>query len=80
MGWDPSHVAMGALASYGSSIREGCRLAARHVERILAGTPPQDLPVQAVDRVGLSLNLRTAQALGLTIPPSVLLRAEELVR
>ena len=80
MATDPALVAIGALAAYGASFREAGRQAARHVQRILAGTRPQDLPVEAVDRVGLSLNLRTEKALGLTIPQSVLVRADELVR
>ena len=71
---------IGALAAYGASFREAGRQAARHVQRILAGTRPQDLPVEAIDRVGLALNLRTEKALGLTIPQSVLVRADELVR
>ena len=80
MSIDPDHVAIGALAAYGASFREGGRQAAKHVQRILAGARPQDLPVEAIDRVGLTLNLRTEKALGLTIPQSVLVRADELVR
>jgi len=77
---DQSSVAKGALASYGANYREAGRLAAKHVQRILAGTNPKDLPVENTDRLELVLNLRTARELGLTIPPSILLRADEVIQ
>ena len=73
-------VVKGALASYGVvSLREVGRLSAKHVQRILAGAKPEDLPIENVDRIELVLNLRTAKALGLTIPPSVLARAARVI-
>jgi ABC-type uncharacterized transport system substrate-binding protein len=80
MAYDPELTAKGALASYGVSYRELGREAAMYVQRILAGTSPGDLPVQAVDRLGLAVNLKTAKALGLTIPQSVLIRADEVIQ
>ena len=74
-----SRVAKGALASYGGSLHEAGRLSAKHVQRILAGTHPKDLPVENYDRIELALNLRTAREIGLTIPPSVLLRAHKVI-
>ncbi len=68
----------GALLGYGESYRELGRLAARYVDRILAGARPGDLPVEAVDRPALAINLKTAAALGLKVPPSVLARTDEV--
>ena len=75
---DRGIVAKGALASYGVSYYACGRQSAKHVQRILAGTNPKDLPVEGVDRLELVLNLRTAQELGLTIPRLVLLRADKI--
>jgi putative tryptophan/tyrosine transport system substrate-binding protein len=72
-------VADGALAGYGLDYREEGRLAARYVWRILAGTNPSDLPVEIGERHALSINLRTAKVLGLTIPPTLLARADEVI-
>jgi len=77
---DRSFVAQGALASYGVNSREAGRLSAKHVQRVLAGTNPKDLPVENTDRFELVLNLRTAREVGLTIPPSILLRADEVIQ
>ena len=77
---DRDLVAKGALASYGGGYHEAGRQSAKHVQRILAGTNPKDLPIENVDRIELVLNLRTAQELGLTIPQSVLFRANEVIR
>jgi putative ABC transport system substrate-binding protein len=74
-----SRVANGALASYGDNYREAGRMAARYVQRILAGSNPGDLPVENYDRVELALNLRTARDLGITIPPAVRARADILI-
>ena len=79
MSGEVSLVAKGALASYGQNYREIGRLSAKHVQRILAETPPKDLPVENYDRIELALNLRTAREIGLTIPPSVLLRADKVI-
>ena len=75
-----SIVAKGALAGYGVNYHEGGRLSAKYVQRILAGTNPRDLPVENVDRLEFVLNLRTARELGLTIPQSVILRADQLIK
>jgi putative ABC transport system substrate-binding protein len=77
---EDSLVAKGALASYGISYLEAGRLSAKHVQRILAGTPPKDLPAENYDRIKFTLDLRTAREIGLTIPPSVLARADEVIR
>jgi putative ABC transport system substrate-binding protein len=63
------------------SFHELGRLAAKYVQRILfAGVKPNDLPVQGVDKIDLVINLQTAKQLGLTIPPSVLARADKVIR
>ena len=73
-------VVAGGLAAYGTSYYAVGRLAAKHVHRVLLGTSPADLPVERVDRFELVINLKTAKALGLTIPPSVLGRADEVIQ
>jgi putative ABC transport system substrate-binding protein len=80
MAQDSELAAKGVLACYGVSYREIGREAAMYVQRILAGTSPRDLPVQMVDRLGLTVNFKTAKALGLTIPQSILIRADEVIR
>jgi putative ABC transport system substrate-binding protein len=73
-------VAAGGLASYGTSYHAVGRLAAKYVHRVLLGTNPADLPVERLDRYELVINLKTAKALGLTIPQSVLGRADEVIQ
>ena len=76
---EDSLVDKGALASYGSSFREIGRISAKHVQRILTGTHPMDLPVENYDKIQLALNLRTARALGLAIPASIRSRADKVI-
>jgi putative ABC transport system substrate-binding protein len=75
---EQSLVARGALASYGTNYHEVGRVSAKHVQRILAGSHPKDLPVENYDKVGLALNLRTAREIGLAIPRSLLLQADQI--
>jgi putative ABC transport system substrate-binding protein len=76
---EQSLVAKGALASYGMDYQEIGRLSAKHVQRILAGSHPKDLPVENYDKVGFALNLRIAREIGLTIPQSLRLQANQII-
>src|SRR5262249_60206798 len=77
--FDRLFVANGGLISYGANYGDGYRRAADYVDRILKGEKPADMPVQAPNKYDLAINRKTAKALGLTIPPAVLARADEVI-
>jgi putative ABC transport system substrate-binding protein len=77
--WDRVFPTTGGLVSYGPDLIDQYRLAAGYVDRILKGEKPADMPVQAPTKYELVINVKTAKALGITVPPSILARADEVV-
>jgi ABC-type uncharacterized transport system substrate-binding protein len=69
----------GGLIAYGANVPENFRRAAGYVDRVLKGAKPSDLPIQQPVKFDFVVNLKTAKALGLTIPPSILARADEVI-
>jgi putative ABC transport system substrate-binding protein len=74
------YVRDGGLMSYGPSFEDGFRLAARYIDRIVKGAKPADLPAEQPTQYYLAVNLKTAAELGLTFPPSLVLRTDEVIR
>jgi putative ABC transport system substrate-binding protein len=73
------YVEAGGLIAYGADLADGFRKAPAYVDKILKGARPGDLPIEQATKIRLVLNLKTAKALGLTIPPTVRARADELI-
>ena len=77
--WRPVVVRNSALLSYGPDLKDIVRRGAPYVDQIFRGAKPADLPVQVPVKFDLAINTKTAKALGLTVPPSMLVRADEVI-
>jgi putative ABC transport system substrate-binding protein len=77
---EESWVAQGGLAGYGPNYYQMGRQAARLIDKILKGAKPKDLPVEKASKFDLVINLRTANAIGLSIPPAILKKADRVIR